>query len=108
RQGHVELLAGEPGLERGGGQALLRFIQRRLDFVLERVELGAACFALLGLERAQALQEPGQPAVAAERSHPDLLERVETRRRLDELQQLVADMVETLHYPSSLRMTPRA
>ncbi len=98
RQGHVEPLAGEPRSGARRPRAALRgFIQRRLDLVLERVESGAAALRASGSSAPSPFISPVTRPLRPSDPHPDLLERVETRRRLDEAQHLVADMVETLH-----------
>src|SRR5579864_1726919 len=75
----------------------MRLGERGLDLVLELIERRAPRLARVGREPAELLQQAGEPAFAAERADPDLLQPFEARRAFHQAQQLVADVVEAFH-----------
>ncbi len=97
RERHVdalprELLAQRLVLEPARGVA-----DRRLDIVLEQIERGAALAPRLGIEAGQPLQQRRDAAPLAEDGDADLLQRVAARRRLDQVEDLIADVIEAFH-----------
>ena len=98
RQGHIDALGGEPGRERGGGEALPsapRSRPRLASFsAFSSAPQSRRCS---GGERAQRLHQPGDAALRPSSSTRSCLERVEIGRGGDALQRVLADGVEIVH-----------
>ncbi len=69
RQGRVDALVGEAGVQRGTFQRHAARLDRGGQRVLQPVQRGAALPALLGRGPAEVLEQRGQPPVASQ--HPD-------------------------------------
>ena len=66
RQGEIQPLGGEPGLQRGLLQCDAARLDRAGQGVLQLVKRAAALAPLFGRRLAEVLQQRGQPAIAAE------------------------------------------
>src|SRR5690606_27316733 len=81
RQGHVDALRLEPGLQGDTLERLAPGLERGFERGPERVDRLAAALALVGVERAHLALEARELGALAGVGHPDRLERVEVLGR---------------------------
>ena len=96
-QGHVQGLAGEPGVEDGGVQRLLARRQRVGDDGAHAVHHLALKLALVGRQRAQRLQPRGDAAVLAQQRDPQLFQPIGRGRGGNVGQRLFLQRIEFAH-----------
>ena len=101
RQGDVEALLAQAGVERRPLHGRLAGVQGVCDGILQGVE-GLARFAPpVGVKRPQALHLIGDAALLTEGRHAHLFERVQIARRLNGGKQFLTELVDTLHGQAS-------